>query len=83
MAGRETVFMMNTTDTRFFAGYTWTSDSADCKLGVCMPGNPAEAARAFILKSPRINRYYNKGKVYPVWTLADANSTPVKHEVEI
>lgn len=68
-------------DSRFYPGYTWVSDRADCQLGLCMPGAPAEAARLYITKNPRLNTYYNVGRTFTVWTLADAAAQPERHDI--
>lgn len=70
--------MMNN-DSRFFTGYTWVSETEDCKTGLHLPTtDEAVAARMFL--KPRL-RYWNKGRVFIVWTMANAESVARRHEI--
>lgn len=65
------------TDTRFFAGYTWVSESADCRRGLCIRGNAAEAAARYVALTFRY--WHQRNLTHTVYTLQDAKSLPVCH----
>ena len=70
------------TDTRFYAGYTWVSDNADCRTGLAMPTtNAAEAARMFF--SNDASYYFNRGKTRVAYTLKSAEADAVRHEITL
>lgn len=68
-------------DSRFYDGYTWCSQSADCRLGLCIPGNPEQASQLYAAQYAR--GYWSNGKTIIVYTLESADSQPVKWEIKI
>ncbi len=66
-------------NSRFFhSGYIWCSFDADCRAGLCVEGTDEFlAARSF---ASRITTRRNIDCV--VFTLKDAESSPVRHEIK-
>ena len=67
-------------DTRFYEGYVWVSTDEACKYGLCMPGVSARVAVDRYFARTRA-MYWNRGKVFTVWTLDRPDGVPVRHDV--
>ena len=66
-------------DSRFYPGYVWISESPDCRIGSCYAAATPE--QAVIKWAEYRRRYWNRGKVATLYTLASADAEPVRHEV--
>ena len=67
-------------DSRFYAGYTWVSETPDCKRGLCMPSLDRQvAAQMFWRKDAE--QYHNREKTRIAYTMQSADEQPVMHEV--
>lgn len=70
----ETAARLVSTDSRFFIGWTWISQSRDCTVGLCYEGGTEEAVAAYFAS----RSYYEQARLR-CFTLAAPDAEPVEH----
>ena len=66
-----------TADSRFFPGYIWVSDHADCMRGLCYQSSDERAAAEWM--APK--GYWLKGKTFAVFTKTEPYDVPQRHMI--